>query len=153
MENKLINNLKSLRKEKHFSQEELAEKIGVSRQAIAKWERGESVPDIENCIALADLFDVTVDTLVRSFAEEDKKTVITPKGKHVFGMVQVNDKGQITIPKQCRQVFDIKPGEMLLILGDEEQGIALVKSGEFFDCFRDAITSGKIRTSKEDDTV
>ena len=51
----------------------------------------------------------------------------TPKGKHVFGSVRVGDKGQIVIPKQCRDVFDIKPGDMLLILGDEERGIAIMK--------------------------
>ena len=43
------------RRANHFSQEELAEKIGVSRQAISKWERGESSPDTDNLIALAGL--------------------------------------------------------------------------------------------------
>lgn len=51
-----------------------------------------------------------------------------PKGKHVFGAVTVGEKGQIVIPKKAREVFDIKPGDSLLVLGDEDQGLALMKS-------------------------
>ena len=51
-----------------------------------------------------------------------------PDGKHIFGIVTVSDKGQIVIPKKARDLFDIKPGEQLLVLGDEAQGIALVKA-------------------------
>lgn len=57
-------NLKSLRKENGFSQEALAEKMGVSRQAITKWETGAGVPDISNLIAVSQLFGVTLDELV-----------------------------------------------------------------------------------------
>ncbi len=52
------------RRANHFSQEELAEKIGVSRQAISKWERGESSPDTDNLIALARLYNITIDELI-----------------------------------------------------------------------------------------
>ena len=45
-----FNNLKLFRKQNGFNQEEVAEKLNVSRQAVAKWESGETVPDIENCI-------------------------------------------------------------------------------------------------------
>ena len=55
----------------------------------------------------------------------------TPKGKHVFGMVTVGERGQIVIPKKARDLFDIKPGDSLLMLGDEEQGLALVKNEVF----------------------
>lgn len=51
-----------------------------------------------------------------------------PKGKHIFGTVRVGEKGQIVIPKDARILFDIKPGDRLLVLGDEAQGIAIVKS-------------------------
>ena len=53
-----------LRKEKHYSQETLAEKIGVSRQAVSKWERNESSPDIQNIKLLADVFEVSIDELL-----------------------------------------------------------------------------------------
>ena len=51
-----------------------------------------------------------------------------PKGKHIFGTVKVGERGQIVIPKEAREIFDIHPGDILLVLGDEEQGIAVVKA-------------------------
>lgn len=60
----LAENLQLLRKEKMWSQEELAEKCQVSRQAIAKWENGESVPALEKLIFLAGLYEVSLDELV-----------------------------------------------------------------------------------------
>jgi len=51
-----------------------------------------------------------------------------PKGKHIFGTVKVGEKGQIVIPKEARKIFDIHPGDSLLVLGDEAQGIAILKS-------------------------
>lgn len=51
-----------------------------------------------------------------------------PKGKHIFGTVKVGERGQIVIPKEARDLFDIKPGDTLLVLGDEEQGIAIAKA-------------------------
>ena len=56
--NNIACNLTTLRQLNKFSQEEVAERIGVSRQAVAKWEAGQSVPDILNCDALAQLYDV-----------------------------------------------------------------------------------------------
>ncbi len=57
--------LQSLRKENGLSQEDLAEKVGVSRQAVAKWELGQSYPDIDNLVALSDLFRISVDRLLK----------------------------------------------------------------------------------------
>ena len=48
-----------------------------------------------------------------------------PSGKYIFGMVKVGQKGQIVIPKEAREVFDIKPGDSLLLVGDETQGLAI----------------------------
>ncbi|MCX4356892.1 MAG: helix-turn-helix domain-containing protein [Oscillospiraceae bacterium] len=125
-----FNNLKLFRKQNGFTQEQVAEKLGVSRQAVAKWERGESVPDIENVIALADMYEVTVDSLVRNMTSlSDKRS----DKKHMFGITRVNDKGQITLPKKCREVFGINTGDAILILGDEDKGIALVRVSEIFE--------------------
>ena len=60
----LAENIQLLRKENGWSQEEIAEKCQVSRQAIAKWENGESVPTIEKLIFLAELYEVSLDDLV-----------------------------------------------------------------------------------------
>lgn len=50
-----------------------------------------------------------------------------PKGKYAW-TAKVGEKGQIVIPKEAREVFGIKPGDTLLLLGDEKQGIAIVKN-------------------------
>lgn len=125
-----FNNLKLLRKQYGYTQEQIAEKLGVSRQTIAKWERGECLPDIENVIALADIYEVTVDSLVRNVAALGQRN--DDSKKHMFGVTRVNDKGQITLPKECREVFDIKTGDSLLILGDEDRGLAVIKVSEIF---------------------
>ncbi len=51
-----------------------------------------------------------------------------PEGKYLFGMVKIGEKGQILIPKEAREVFGLKPGDKLLMLGDIERGIALVRA-------------------------
>ena len=123
-------NLVSLRRINHMSQEELAEKIGVSRQTISKYETGEALPDIEKCKALADLFDVSMDDMV-NYEKEANGLGVPPRGKHIFGMVKVGDKGQIVIPAKARKIFDIRPGDQLIVLGDESQGMAIMKSEGF----------------------
>ena len=60
----LGNNISNFRKEKHITQEALAEKLGVSRQAVAKWEANESLPDIIKVAELADFFEISVDHLL-----------------------------------------------------------------------------------------
>ena len=70
----IANRLCKLRKEHNLSQEQLAEKIGVSRQAVSKWERAEASPDTDNLIALAKIYGVTVDQLLTgsdSYKQED----------------------------------------------------------------------------------
>lgn len=57
-----------------------------------------------------------------------------PKGKHAW-TATVGEKGQIVIPKQARDIFEIKPGDTLLILGDEERGIAIPPKGAFAELF------------------
>ena len=120
-------NLVDLRKYHAMSQEELAEKIGVSRQTLSKYETGESLPDIEKCKALADVFGITIDDLISYEKTDGMGLMVPPRGKHIFGMVRVGEKGQIVIPAKARKIFDIKPGDNLVVLGDEGQGIALLK--------------------------
>ena len=56
---------------------------------------------------------------------------VPPKGKHIFGVVTVGDKGQIVIPAKARKTFDIAPGDQLVVLGDEAQGLAVIKAESF----------------------
>ena len=61
-------------------------------------------------------------------------------GKYIFGVVKVGDKGQIVIPKDARKIYDIKPGDALLVLGDQK-GIAMLKT-EFFQSVLDQAMEG-----------
>ena len=61
---------------------------------------------------------------------------VPPKGKHIFGMVKVGDKGQIVIPAKARKIFDIHCGDNLIILGDEGQGLAVIKETALLDMLK-----------------
>ncbi len=123
-------NLAQLRKINGMTQENLAEKIGVTRQSIAKWEAGDSVPDIDKCKAIADAFGVSIDDLANYDPQENMGLGVPPKGKHIFGMVTVGEKGQIVIPAKARKIFNIESGDRLIVLGDEGQGLAIIKANE-----------------------
>lgn len=69
----LGNKLYELRKKHHLSQEELAEKLGVSRQAVSKWECGESLPDTDNLITISKLYGVSLDELVGNKSAEQTR--------------------------------------------------------------------------------
>lgn len=100
----LQENLIMLRSLAGKTQEDIAEVIGISRQAYAKWERGETIPDIEKCGRLAEFYGVTMDSLIKDDVQlEGQKMAPAPKGKHMWGVVTVNDRGQIVIPKEARR--------------------------------------------------
>ena len=119
-------NLRNLRMRERYSMEDVAEIIGVSRQSVAKWENGESLPDIEKCVKLSKLYKVTLDELVNetiNIADDDEE-----KGKYVFGVMKVTDS-KIELPEKARKIFNINDGDMVLLLGDKTKGMALVKAG------------------------
>ena len=126
-------NLVQMRKLLGMTQEDLAEKVGVSRQAIAKWESGESLPDLEKSKLLAEALNVSLDELANHEPEDNLGLGMAPKGKHLFGVVNVGDKGHIVIPAKARKVFEISPGDSLVVLGDENQGMALLKAEHFME--------------------
>ena len=133
-------NLQKLRKMMNLTQEALAEKVGVARQTIAKWETEESTPDLEMSGRLASVLEVSLDDLVNAPDDElDSRPGM--RGKHMFGVVTVGDKGQIVIPVRARRVFNITPGDQLMVLGDENSGIALVDA-EFFMNVAEGIKNG-----------
>ena len=124
-------NIQHLRKMKSITQEALAEQVGVSRQTIAKWESGESAPDLDMAGKLGQALDVSLDDLANAPLYKAPPEAGDMKGKHVFGLVTVGDKGQIVIPVQARRVFHIQPGDQLMVLGDEDRGLALVDARFF----------------------
>ena len=123
-----IENLLALRRLSRLTQEQAAERVGVSRQALAKWETGETLPDVERIRLLAELYGVSLDDLVS--APPSMGLPIPPRGKHLFGVVRVGEKGQIVIPQKARRVFGIQPGDTLVVMGDEAQGLALIREGD-----------------------
>ena len=109
MKNHIAENLRDLRRRHRMTLEGVAERL-------------------DNCAALARLFHVSLDDLVH-FDPQAAGVQVPPKGKHMFGLVTVGDRGQIVIPKQARALFRIKPGDALLVLEDEAletRGLALV---------------------------
>lgn len=127
----LKDNLVMLRNIHGFSQEELAEKINISRQAYAKWERGDTMPDIEKCSRLAEIYGVSIDSLVKTEKVEGIGTIPpAPTGKNIWGSVTINERGQIVIPKAARDQFALTGGQRLIVLSDEE-GIALIPAEKF----------------------
>ena len=122
--------LQKLRRDAGMSQEKLAEKIGVSRQTVAKWENGDSSPDLNDALAISQVFGVTLDELADMAKRGENGE---PPGKFMFGVVKIGERGQIVIPKRAREVFGLNAGDFLMILGDINQGIGMVKlSGDMF---------------------
>lgn len=145
----LYENLILLRNIKGLTQEQVAEVIGISRQSYAKWEQGETLPDIDKCDKLARFYGITIDSLIH---QNDKignvKVAPAPIGKHLWGTVTLGNKGQIIIPKAARDVFKLKEGDRLVILGDEAEGIALVKAETFEKHMQEALDSSRRSAEK-----
>lgn len=72
-----------------------------------------------------------------------------PQGKYAW-TAKVGEKGQIVIPKEARDIFNIKPGDTLLLLGDEEQGIAIVNNETFIQ-FAEAIFKAQKSAGGQDE--
>ena len=127
----LRDNLIMLRRLNGFSQEQVAEKINISRQAYAKWESGATVPDIEKAALLAQMYGVSLDSLMKTETAEGVGVLPpAPLGKNIWGTVTVGERGQIVIPKAARDKFALKTGERLIVLSDEN-GIALLPAEAF----------------------
>ena len=103
--------LKEIRKKEGISQEQLAERIGVTRQAITKWETGKGLPDVENMVIIAEIFKTTIDELLM-----DSVTKETPK-TFVYTSETIYDI-------DCEKHFDVNIGSAATIMlssGDDEK--------------------------------
>ena len=118
-----------------MTQEALSERINVSRQTVAKWERGESEPDCSSLMRLSTLFNVTIDALVGNVEEDQKMIGVAPKGKYFFGMAKIGEDGSIVLPQKALEIFNLSVGSELAVLGDEDRGFALVPKKQITDMF------------------
>ena len=135
----LKENLIMLRRIHGYSQEEIAEKIGISRQAYAKWEKGLTIPDVEKCSLLAELYGTTIDSLIKTTTADGIGILPpAPNGKNIWGAVTINDRGQIVIPKGARDKFELSGGQRLIV-GSDEIGIALIPAEKFEENMKKAM--------------
>lgn len=108
----LCDKIKKLRKENNLSQEQLAEKLNVSRQAISKWESNKAYPDIDNLILLRDIFNVTLDDLIIS--ENNTKS---------------EDINEATESSSDTKLYNIKSNNVKKCSEEDEAGIDLMFGG------------------------
>ena len=82
------NKLYELRKQKGFSQEELANRLNVSRQTVSKWEVGDSTPDMEKLVAMSDLFGISLDELVLDRSPEPAPVEQVPVKSELYSDIK-----------------------------------------------------------------
>ena len=122
--------LKQLRNMMRMTQEELAEKMNVSRQTVAKWENGESVPDVVKCSELSKIFNLSLDDIASFFINKGEDKRRSPKNKFFFGTCVIHSN-KIVLPETALKQFDLNNGDELLLIGDTAQGLALVSKTGF----------------------
>lgn len=127
----ITENLNLLRQKHGYTLEALAEIISVSRQTIAKWEAGDSYPDIMNCTKLATLYKISLDELVNKPLKEAMSDEFSIEGGRICGVVDISEEGTICIPDIVMEMFEVQRGDKLLLLADKKQGLALVKCSRF----------------------
>ena len=117
----LPNNLYELRRKAGLSQEEFADRLNVSRQAVSKWERGEAYPDTENLITISEMFKVTIDELLnaRDLSSSEAKNIDAPDvNEHANITDEAKPKGGYGLKLELDNGINIKLGK-----GDESDFI------------------------------
>lgn len=125
-------NLKRLRLKSNRTLEDVAEIIDVSRQSVSKWESGKSYPDIEKCVKLSKLYNVSLDALVNK-SVEDLLNEQAKDNKYMFGLTKLSSDGTVKLPTGAIDVFELETNDTLLVVGDKSRGIAMVKCGGIND--------------------
>lgn len=129
----IADKLVKLRKKNGYSQEELADKLGLSRQAVSKWERAEASPDTDNLICLAKLYNVSLDELLST--EDDVDTIVKEQVKEKKegitltddegNSVEISNKGIKHIDPNGNEVKH-KPDQFIKILTIIESSLSVV---------------------------
>lgn len=127
----IADNLKLLRYRNGYTLEAIAEIISVSRQSVAKWEAGDSLPDITNCVKLASLYKLSLDELVNRPLKSAINNEFMSEDGRICGVLEILPENSIRIPNTVMKMFDIHCGDKVLLLADAKQGLALVKCSFF----------------------
>lgn len=131
MEIWIADNLKLLRYKNGYTLEAIAEIISVSRQSVAKWESGDSVPDIVNCVKLASLYKISLDELVNRPLKHVIENDFAREEGRICGVLEISQEQTISVPDSVMEMFTMHRGDKVLLLADKQQGIALVKCSHF----------------------
>ena len=129
----IADRIQNLRKTKNISQEELADKVGVSRQAVSKWESGQSTPDIDKMILLSDYFEISTDYLLKGIESEGQTKVKTDANIFTLIATAVNFIGLIV---SCVIVYEeqdpvaVAIGVIVFAVGSTIFGIGQVLSNK-----------------------
>lgn len=113
-----------------ISQEELGEKLGVTRQTIASWEEEKTLPDVLTAINIAKILNVKLNDLVE---ETEKNFTYGPPTYRFWGSVTVEKGGKIQLPKKLLEEMGVWAGEQLLIISDIERGVELLPPNILWD--------------------
>lgn len=131
----IADRIQHLRKSKGFSQEELADKVGVSRQSVSKWESEQTTPDIEKIIVMSDLFEVTTDYLLKGIEPiPEQKSEEKPNAKifaivgTAFNFIGIIIAAVIWYEEQVMTATAV--GLIFLVVGSMIYGIGMVVSDE-----------------------
>ena len=119
----LGNRLFELRKEARLSQEEFADKIGVSRQAVSKWERGEALPDTDNLITIAKLFKVSLDSLIlNEIKNEDFAEDLSQIDSEETAILAVaNDNPSVEATESSNSAVVVQPLQVVVDVPEEKE--------------------------------
>jgi len=144
----LAENLKSLRKEKNWTQEEMAEFIGVSPQSVSKWERGDTYPDITLLPSLANLFKVSIDALVgmNRINDEEARNLIFKTGQE--HLTNGDDASAIDVYTNALKIFPNDYGmmsELALVLSLEDDYAKLKQAVELCERVINGDQTEKVR--------
>ena len=115
-----------------MTQEELAEKMNVSRQTVAKWEAGDSIPDIAKCSVLASIFNLYLDDIADMFIDRDDERSMHPKNQYFLGISKIENR-TVVLPENAMKMYGFKEGDVLLILGNSSQSISLASKNNLSD--------------------
>lgn len=118
----IADKLVKLRKQNGYSQEELADKLGLSRQAVSKWERAEASPDTDNLICLAKLYNISLDELLST--EDDVETIVKEQVKKDKGEEKKEDKSSLHIGEDGIHAVDDDGSEVII----NDKGVHCYKS-------------------------